>query len=63
MATKRKIIQCPPGKVPMIAQAHSVTTSMVYNALNGNSNSLTAQLIRKEAVSKYGGVETTKIIF
>lgn len=63
MPTKRKIIIVPKGQVENISRSMNVNRSTVYNALNGNSNSESAQLIRRLALSTYGGVETTKIVF
>lgn len=60
---RRKIITLPKGQVQNICRSMNVKRSTVYNALNGNSNSESAQLIRRLALSTYGGVETFKIIF
>lgn len=59
---KKKIIQVPPENVMKIAEAMRVTKVTVYNALAFRSESESSQIIRKLAMSDYGGVETTKII-
>jgi len=63
MAIRRKIIRVPVGNVQRICTDLGVGKSAVYNALAYNSLSASAQLIRKKAMSDYGGVETYKIIF
>ena len=63
MPIKRKIITVPKGKIAIICRSMNVKRSTVYNALNYNSNSESAQLIRRLALTQYGGVETSKIIF
>jgi DNA-binding phage protein len=63
MPIKRKIISVPVGNVQKLAKAHGITSSGVYNALNYNSNSALAQLIREQALKLYGGVQNTKIVF
>jgi hypothetical protein len=63
MPIKRKIITVPKGQVENICRSMNVKRATVYNALNYNSNSESAQLIRRLAISTYGGVETSKIIF
>lgn len=60
MRTK-EIIQVPPENVAKIAKAMRVARVTVYNALAYRSESENAKLIRKLALSEYGGVETTKI--
>ena len=59
---KKKIIQVPPENVMKIAKAMRVAKITVYNALAYRSESENAQLIRKLAMSDYGGVETTKLV-
>lgn len=63
MATRKKIIKVPQGNVKKLAEKHGFTMAAVYNALSYNSNSETAQLIRKQALDLYGGIATTKIVF
>lgn len=59
---KKKIIQVPPENVMKLAKTMRVAKITVYNALAYRSESENAQLIRKLAMSDYGGIETTKII-
>jgi hypothetical protein len=63
MATKKKIIAVPAANVRKLADAHHITQAAVYNMLSFNSNSQLAQLVRKQAVDMYGGVNTTKVYF
>ena len=46
-----------------ICQAQGCGKTTVYNALNYTSYSDNAKLIRKKALSMYGGVEIPKVIF
>ena len=59
---KRKIIQVPNGNVEKLAKAARCSTTTVYNALAGRSDSETARSVRKMAINLYGGVSTTKLI-
>lgn len=63
MTIKKKIIKVPVGSVSRLAQANNVSRATVYNALNYNSSNEQAQIIRREALSLYGGVTTEKIMF
>lgn len=63
MAIKRKIIKVPRGVVEKICQARGCGKTTVYAALNYTSFSDEANLIRKEAVSIYGGVELPDVKF
>lgn len=63
MAFRKKIIVVPSGCVQKMAKAHGVTAAAVYNALNYNSNSELAQLLRKRALEEYGGINDTKVVF
>lgn len=63
MAFKKKIITVPRGAVDGIRRSMNVDRSTVYNALNYRSDSENAQQIRRLALTTYGGVETTKVIF
>ena len=60
---KVKVVKVPNGAVARIAEVHGVTETMVYNALAMRTNSLKAQVIRKEAVELYGGVWTERVTF
>lgn len=59
---KKKIIMVPKGNVIKIAKANGVSMTMVYQALNYNSNSENATAIRRSAIREYGGIETTKTV-
>lgn len=63
MALKRKYITVPRGSVEAISNALNVNRASVYNALNYTTNSETAQQIRRLALSTYGGVEASKVIW
>lgn len=60
--TKREIIYLPPNKRDALCAALGVSRKTYYNAVNGFTNSASAEKIRREAIDLYGGVETTKII-
>lgn len=62
MSRRKKIIQVPPGNVEKIMRAIGCSRSAVFNALAYRSDSETAKFIRTQAISLYGGVETTKLI-
>lgn len=62
MATRKKIIQVPPGSVDKLCKAHNCKRTAVYDALAFNTHSDMAVLIRKDAVNLYGGIQTTKLI-
>lgn len=51
-----------PENVMKLAEVMRVTKVTVYNALAFRSESESANVIRKLAMSDYGGIETTKII-
>lgn len=63
MTRKKKIISVPVGNVQKLAKAHKCSQTAVYNALAYTSDSVMAQLIRKEAVELYGGVIQQKVVF
>jgi hypothetical protein len=63
MARKKKIICVPRGTAERIAAELNVSKNLVFNALAFRADSQTAELIRRKALSEYGGVNTTKIIF
>ncbi len=63
MAIKRKIITVPNGAVEKLCHSLNVGKTTVYAALNYTSNSENAQHIRRLALSTYGGIEATKVIF
>lgn len=59
---KKKIIQIPRKNVGLLAKATNTSETTVYNALAFRSDSENANLIRKKALSDYGGIETVKTI-
>lgn len=60
--TKREIIYLPPKKRDALCAALGVSKKTYYNAVNGFTNSASAEKIRREAIDLYGGVATTKTI-
>ncbi len=60
--TKREIIYLPPKKRDALCAALGVSRKTYYNAVNGFTNSASAEKIRNEALNIYGGVTTTKTI-
>ncbi len=63
MVRRKKIIQVPSGTVEKLCKAFRCKRTAVYDALSFTTNSELAELIRKNALSSYGGVTTTKVIF
>lgn len=63
MAAKRTIITLTKANFEALRKSQNVSRSSVYNALNYSTNSETAQLIRRLALSTYGGVKATKVIW
>lgn len=62
MIQRKKIIQVPPGSVEKMCKAFRCRRTAVYDALAFKTNSELANIIRKNALSTYGGVQTTKLI-
>ena len=62
MATKRTVISLTKSDIEALSKSENVSRATVYNALNGNSNSTTAQNIRRLAIDVYGGIKCTKVI-
>jgi hypothetical protein len=60
--TKREIIYLPPIKRDALCAALGVSKKTYYNAVNGFTNSDSAEKIRKEALDLYGGEVITKTI-
>lgn len=60
--TKREIIYLPPTKRDALCAALGVSKKTYYNAVNGFTNSDSAEKIRKEALDLYGGEVITKTI-
>lgn len=63
MAIKRTVITLTKGNFEALRKSQNVSRSSMYDALNGSSNSETAQQIRRLALSTYGGVKATKVIW
>ena len=63
MVKRKKVIVVPHGAVEKMCRAFRCRRTAVYDALGYKTNSELAELIRQNAVSQYGGVQTTKIIF
>jgi hypothetical protein len=63
MATKRTVITLTKSNFEALRKSQNVSRSSIYNALSGATNSETAQQIRRLALSTYGGVKTTKVIW
>jgi len=63
MPIKRKYISVPSGSVQAICNELNVGRTCVYDALNYTTNNENAQHIRRLALSTYGGVEATKVIW
>lgn len=62
MVQRKKIIQVPPGSVEKMCKAFRCRRTAVYDALAFKTNSELANIIRQNALSTYGGVQTTKLI-
>ena len=62
MIKRKKIIQVPPGTVEKMCKAFRCRRTAVYDALAFKTDSELANLIRQNAISVYGGVQTTKLI-
>ena len=63
MATNRKVIAVPKENFEPLRLEAGVSRATVYNALNGNSNSASAQKIRHLAATKYNGKARTKVVW
>ena len=59
---RKKFIQVPKGTVPKLCEELKCKKTAVYDALNYNTESKLANIIRKKAVTIFGGVETTKLV-
>ena len=62
MATKRTVISLTKKDIQALCKSQNVSRATVYNALNGNTNSDTAQQIRRLAIDVYGGIKYSKVI-
>lgn len=64
MAVRRKkYIQVPRGTVEKMCKAFRCRKTAVYDALNYDTNSELANIIRQNALTTYGGVHATKVLF
>lgn len=63
MVRRKKFIQVPHGAVEKMCKAFRCKKTAVYDALNYDTNSELANIIRQHALSTYGGVHATKILF
>lgn len=63
MPTKKKYISLTSEGIKSLAKEVGVSTTSVYNALNLNTHSDIAKKIRHLAISEYGGIEATKVIW
>ena len=63
MAIKRTVITLSKSNFEALRKSQNVGRSAMYDALNGTSNSESAQQIRRLALSTYGGVKATKVIW
>ena len=59
---KREIIYLPAAKRNALCAALGISTKTYYNAVNGVTNSASAEKIRHEALDIYGGEVITKTI-
>ena len=60
--TKREVIYLPPKKRDALCAALGVSRKTYYNAVNGFTNSASAEKIRKDALDVYGGEVIPKTI-
>lgn len=59
---KREVIYLPPQKRDALCAALGICRKTYYNAVNGVTNSASAEKIRNEALNLYGGEIITKVI-
>lgn len=62
MTKRKKIIQVPPGNIEKLCKAMRCKRTAVYDALAFKTDSELANSIRHNAITLYGGVQTTKLI-
>ena len=62
MAKRKIFIQVPRGTVDKLCKAFRCKKTAVYDALNFETDSELANIIRKNAIESYGGVKTSKLI-
>ena len=63
MAIKRTVITLTKSNFEALRKSQNISRSCLYDALNGSTNSELAQNIRRLALSIYGGVKTTKVVW
>lgn len=63
MAEKRSVISLRKDKFEEMCDTLGIPRTTAYAALGGRSNSKRAQEIRKQAMSVYGGIKTSRPIF
>lgn len=63
MAKKVPVIKLPRGQADKICMALKIGRTTLYEALSYQSNSDDAKKTRDEAISKYGGVKTTRVVW
>lgn len=63
MPKKKPIIVIPRGSASTICKNLRIGRTTLYAALNYTSNSESAKLTREVVLSKYGGIETKKVVF
>lgn len=63
MAEKRNVISLSKDEFQRLCTEMQVKRTTAYAALGGRSNSKRAIEIRKQAMSLYGGIKTTRPIF
>jgi hypothetical protein len=62
MARRKKIIMVPHGTVDKLCKVFGCRRTAVYDALGFKTDSELAKSIRQNAVTFYGGIQTTKIV-
>lgn len=62
MAKRKTFIQVPHGTVEKLCKAFRCKKTAVYDALNFDTDSELAKIIRKNALESYSGVKTSKLI-
>jgi hypothetical protein len=62
MARKKKIISIPRGTADKIAREMNCSRNLVFQALSFRADSETAEIIRRKALTEYGGIQTFKVL-
>ena len=63
MPVRRPVITLKKDQFQKLCSELDVKRATVYNALNYSSNSELAQNIRQKAISIYGGVRSSRVVF